>query len=92
MGQELLGLISPVLPCLQLRCVGLRLWWCGGVGLRLSGFSFDVGDAAATSDSDGGDNDGRDGRDGGDHNGAEDDNDGNDDEGGDVDGDSSCGH
>ena len=82
MGQELLGLISPVLPCLQLRCVGLRL----------SGFSFDVGDAAATSDSDGGDDDGRDGRDGGDHNGAEDDNDGNDDEGGDVDGDSSCGH
>ena len=62
-----------------------------GVGLRLSGFSFDVGAAAAACDGDGGDDgrdDGGDGRDDHDHDDAEDGNDGSDDEGGDADGDS----
>ena len=65
----------------------------------MSGFSFDVGDAAAASDGDGGDDgrddgrdDGSDGRDGDDHDVAEDDKDGNDDGGGDADDDSTCGH
>ena len=59
-----------------------------GVGLRLSGFSFDVGAAAAACDGDGGRDDGGDGRDDDDHDDAEDGNDGSDDEGGDADGDS----
>ena len=93
LGQELLGLISSVLPCLQLQL------WCWS---EIVWFLFNVGDAAAASDGDGGDDgrddgddgrdDGSDGRDDDDHDVAEDDKDGNDDEGGDVDDDSTCGH
>ena len=82
LGQELLGLISSALPCLQLQL------WCWS---EIVWFLFNVGDAAAASDGDGGD-DGSDGRDDDDHDVAEDDKDGNDDEGGDVDDDSTCGH